>query len=71
MGNMRALFVVPSRERGEHLLRALRELVLPSLPGLSPRLFLVADRDSLARAPDNLLAARWRDGEGAERLLLE
>lgn len=67
MGNMRALFVVPSAGRRENLKRAFREHV----PGVSPQLFLTIDQAGLAEAKGNVLLARWQDMEGTERLLVE
>lgn len=67
MGNMRALFVVPSAERRETLKRAFRERV----PGVSPQLFLAIDQAGLARVGGNVLLAKWQDMDGTERLLVE
>ena len=71
MANLRVLFVVPTRERADMLLRALRELVVHPGSNIPPRLFLVIDQPSLHGAEDGFLLAKWRDAKGAELLLFE
>ena len=71
MDSMRALFVVPSRERADTLLHALQRLVASMVSLASPQLFLVIDRASLHGADGGFLLAKWRDANGVERLLFE